>query len=297
MRNLPLAIRMASLGEDLRYATPLAQRLGYRGAQLELHQGSLDLRALSASGRRDLRHLLASHELEIASLRTPTLGDAPLHQPDHALWNLRQAMEAAAGLQAATLCVELGPLPRPEGPTLPATPLSPAQAGLLIIPEPVKVAPPAPMDPKDQQAWAALDLLLREVGQLADHLNLPLAFTSELADFASLLRAVMGANCPWFAIELDTAATLCDSWDLSRLISETGPLIRQLRCRDALRGSQGRTQPVMIGRGHVDWPQLFSLLNEGGYSGWAIVDTLDLPDRLTPARQAPAVLKHLAFHN
>jgi len=70
-----------------------------------------------------------------------------------------------------------------------------------------------------------------------------------------------------------------------------GPLIRHVRARDALVGSDRRTRPAPIGRGSTDWPALLAAIDAAGYAGWFGIDPTELPDR---AAAAAAGAKFLA---
>ena len=70
MNQPRIGIRLESLGLPLRRALGAATRMGAAGVQVDA-VGDLDPRRLSATGRREFRHLLKTHDLELMALGCP----------------------------------------------------------------------------------------------------------------------------------------------------------------------------------------------------------------------------------
>src|SRR5581483_11555184 len=70
MNRLRIGIRLESLGLPLRRALAEAGRLGVSGVQVDAI-GDLAPNALSETGRREFRHLLRAHNLELTALGCP----------------------------------------------------------------------------------------------------------------------------------------------------------------------------------------------------------------------------------
>src|SRR4051812_7428900 len=70
MSRIQLGISLESLGLSLRRALGEAERLGVTGVQVNA-VGDLDPRTLTQTGRREFKHLLRSHSLEITALGCP----------------------------------------------------------------------------------------------------------------------------------------------------------------------------------------------------------------------------------
>src|SRR5690242_15278790 len=70
MNRLKIGIRLESLGLPLRRALAEAGRLGVSGVQVDA-VGDLAPGALSDTGRREFRHLLRAHNLELTALGCP----------------------------------------------------------------------------------------------------------------------------------------------------------------------------------------------------------------------------------
>lgn len=293
-----IAVVFPAVDDDLRRAADAGRSAGFDGLLLPAWSASFSPCELTASGRRDVRRILASANQALVGLSMALEGRglAPGADVDQALDRAERAMESAAGLGSPLLCLDVGPLPAPPPAPRPARPaITPAQAGRIIIPgfadAPPPVAPTAPPPaPADPAFVAQVDAALAELGRRADRYSVTIAMRSGLAGFAAVERAMRAADCPWFGVDLDPAAVLSDDWPLDEVFSRLGPLIRHVRCRDAVTGADKRTRPAVVGRGDVDWRTVLACLDEAAYRGWLTVDPLELPDR---AAAAAAALRHL----
>lgn len=292
--DLKIATIAAALSDDPRESPGIARRLGFSGLQYDAFGARLRIPELSVSGRRDFRHMLASQDQELTGLRVDlgAKGLSPGADVDRVLARLDAAMEAAAGLSARLLCVDLGPLPEPPPGESPKPRATPEQTGLLILPESISAPTPAPAParPADTAGMAAVDAAMSEFGRLADRYGVVVACRTDLASFAAIERALIAAACPWFGIDLDPAAILRDAWDMDEVFSRLGALVRHVRGRDAI-GAHGRTKPAVIGQGSVRWDEFFADLDGAGYRGWVTIDPVELPDRIPAAEVGLAQLR------
>lgn len=289
----------AALSSDPRLATRLSREMGFAGLQFDLSSGTLDLIGLAASGRRDFRRVLSSENQQLIGLRHD-LGPKGFGlgaDIDRALSQAGKAMEAAAGLSAPLLCIDIGPLPAPPLQSQSKPKATQEQAGLILLPAPTTPAPqvrPEPASAPDPAFVAHVNTALVELGRLADRYSVVVAFRSELASFASLEQALRQANCPWFGVDFDPVNVLQDEWELDEIFSRLGALLRHVRARDAVRGADRRTRPAVVGQGSVDWNAVLSNLEQADYKGWITIDPLELPDRRAGAAAGLARLQKLA---
>lgn len=288
--TLKLAVLAAALTTDARQAPRLARTMGFDGLLFDAYGPALRLPDLSQSGRREFRHVLAAESRQLVGLRADLgpKGLTPGVDVDRVLSLLEKAMEAAAGLAAPLLCVDVGPLPTPPAAPKPVKRVTQDMAGLILLPNPVEEPSPAPaaaatMSPADLALAAQADAVLLELGSRADRFGVTVAFRSDLSALAALERALTRAACPWFGVDLDPVALLRDEWPNDEAFSRLGPLIRHVRARDATRGAGGRTSPAVIGAGSTIWPELLSNLDASGYHGWITIDPMELPDRSAAA--------------
>jgi len=298
MDGIRLAVVAQALSTDPRQAARAARMMGVGGLQFDGALSGLDLTQLAASGRREFRHVVSSQDQTIASLRgdAGTRGFSVGADVDHAIARISKLMEAAVGLGAPLVCVDLGPLPAAPNLAPQKPKVDPAMAGLIILPAsasapPAAPEPPAP--PPDPAFLSQVNAALDELGRRADRYSCVVAFRSELASLASLKQAVTSVNCPWFGIDLDPVAVARDRWDLDETFSQFEPLIRHVRGRDAIVGTENRTKPAAIGGGNVHWDQLLGNLRESNYHGWITIDPLELNDRMAGADAGIQYLKKL----
>jgi len=292
--DLRMAVVASALTTDAREAPRLARELGFDGLLFDTYSPALSLPDLSQSGRREFRHLLGAERRQLVGLRADLgpKGFGPGADIDRILSLLEKAMEAAAGLQAPLLCIDLGPLPTPPPEAVSATKVTPELAGLILLPSTVEAAPvpvwaePATPSAADRALAAQVDAAMIELGSRADRFNITVAFRSDLAPFAALERAITRASCPWFGVDLDPVAILRDEWPIDDVFSRVGPLIRHVTGRDATKGFGHRTTPAAIGKGSTNWDGLLSNLDAVGYNQWITIDPMELPDRTTAARAA-----------
>jgi sugar phosphate isomerase/epimerase len=290
-----LAVFAPAVAADLKAAPRASRTMGFGGLQLPLTWGGVDLSKLGGTGQRDVRQLLSAHEQQLVAISVDlgNKGVGPGADVDRLLARLTDALQAARGLLAGVVCVDLGPLPQPKADDKPVPKVSAELAGLILLPSPSAVAPPPPSvrETTDPTFFSQVDAALIEFGRLADRLSVPVALRSDLSTLAALERALRAADCPWFGVDLDPVALLRDDWDLDEAFGRLGTSVRHLRARDAIGGQGGRTKPAAVGRGDTVWPDLLARLDDAGYHGPVTVDPTELPDRAAAAAAALGVLR------
>jgi sugar phosphate isomerase/epimerase len=293
------AVNASAFSNDPREAAVAARRAGFAGLLFDAYSSSLNITDLSATGRREFRHILSAQDRQLVGFRVDlgVKGFGPGADVDRLLSQLKKVMECSAGMASPLLCVETGPLP--EAPQRPVTKpkITAEQAGLILIPtfsapEPEPEPIPA-QSPAEVAFQSQVDAAMLEMGVLADRFSITVAIHSDLSSFAAIERALDAARCPWFGVNLDPAAVLRDRWDLDEVFVHVGHLIRHVRARDAVAGADRRTKPASVGRGDTKWDHLLSNLEGSNYHGWLTFDPTELADR--PAA-AIAGLKYLKMH-
>src|SRR5688572_24127236 len=129
--TLPLGVVAAALSNDPRTAPARARSAGFSGLQFEAYSNALDIPDLSVSGRREFLRLLSAQDQQLVGLRWEPgpKGLGPGADVDQAISRLDRVMEAAAGLAAPLVCVDLGPLPEPAAAPQPKPAVTQGQAG------------------------------------------------------------------------------------------------------------------------------------------------------------------------
>jgi sugar phosphate isomerase/epimerase len=298
-----ISIVASALTQDAREAPRLSRVAGFNGLLFDAYSPTLNLPELSQSGRREFRHRLASEAQTLVGVQIDVgpKGLSPGADVDRVLSRADRAIQAAVELGAGMTCIDLGPLPAPpEAPRPTTSTITPEQAGLIILPSsndvakgaPARSEPPGP--PADPQFIAQVDNAMLALGEIADRYRATVAFSSALAGFAAIDRAIAAARCPWFGIDLDPVAMLRDQWARDAMFSRLGTLVRHVRAHDALLGADRRTKPIEIGKGSVQWEPLVSALDDSGYTGWITIDPIELPDRRRAAELGLSRLRALS---
>lgn len=295
-QELRLAAAAAVLSADVRSATVLARKAGVSGLLFDARMPSLDLTELSNTGMREFLHVLSAQAQQLVGLRhdVGSKGFGFGADIDQELSHLQRVMATAKNLGAPLVCVDVGPLPAPARTTAVKPRVTPQMAGLILLPEtPAPKTELAQTTEPDAALVSQVDAALVELGRLGDRTGIMLALRSELSSLAALERALRAADCPWFGIDLDPCSVLGDEWELDEAFSRLGPLVRHVRGRDALKGTDRRTKPAPIGQGGTNWPQLLANLREMDYRGWITIDPMELSDRPGAVASATRFLKSI----
>ncbi len=294
-RSISFATVSRALHEDLREAVRMGRTLGFSGLQIDARTQTLNLTTFSTSGYRELRHVFASHVQKVVALRCEAgpEGLGPRSDTDKVLDRADGVLRAAAALGCESVCMDLGRLPPAPRVARAKPKVTQEMAGLLILPDSMTASEPEPEPEAPKLAPAMIghwQQALSVLGEMADRYGVMLAFESQLSSLAAIVHLVSSVKCPWFGLDFDTAAMLRDEWTPNDLFDAAGPLIRQVRARDAVAGEENRTKPAVIGRGDVKWRETLELLNDADYNGSITIDPLELPD---PSASAIAGLKQL----
>jgi hypothetical protein len=304
MSAMPAAARLFAVNSSVFSADPResvirAREAGFAGLLFDAYSPHLNIADLSATGLREFRHILSAQDRQLVGFRVDLgiKGFGPGADVDRLLSQLRQVMQSTAALSAPLLCVDAGPLPELPQQPKPKPKITAQQAGLILIPTFAAPEPepelPTPPTAAQLAFQSQVDAAMVEMGVLADRFNVVVALHSDLSSFASIERVLSAVACPWFGVNLDPAAALRDQWNLDDIFARLGPLVRHVRARDAVLGTEHRTKPASVGRGDTQWDHFLDNLEGADYHGWITFDTTDLPDR--PAA-AIAGMKYLKMH-
>jgi len=114
MPHVKIGLCLQTLGVPFRRALAEARKLGAAGVEFDA-VGDFAPRALSQTGRRELKHLLRSHDLELAALGCPLRRglDAAEHQQQR-IDHVGEVMSLAFELGPRLAVAPLGPIPAHE---------------------------------------------------------------------------------------------------------------------------------------------------------------------------------------
>jgi sugar phosphate isomerase/epimerase len=241
MSRLKLGVRLESLGLPLRKALAEAARLGVSGVQVDA-AGDLSPSRLSDSGRREFRHLLRGHNLELTALGCPLrhgLDVAEDQQPR--IEHVRKVMALSYDLGAGRVVLEAGKAPSAEETTSP-------RAGLLT---------------------EALTIL----SQHGDRIGALLALETGLESGKELRAYLARFDTGSLGVNLDPANLLLHGYDVLESVRALHGKIYHSHARDARAARVSKTaQEVPLGHGDIDWIAYLGTLEEIEYRGWLTVE-------------------------
>jgi sugar phosphate isomerase/epimerase len=258
--RLKIGIRLESLGLPLRRGLAEAARLGVSGVQVDA-TGALAPNALSETGRREFRHLLRSHNLELTALGCP----------------LRRGLDSAENQQpriehvqkVLSLSFDLGPR------------LVSVQAGEVSE------------DPKEPRMRIFRESL-EAIAHYGDRVGATLVLETGLEDGRILSAFLDGFDTGSLGVNLDPANLLLHGFDPYASVQALGRRIVHTHAKDARQSSASRAaQEVPLGHGDIDWLKYLAVLEEVEYRGWLTIERETGENRLADVAAGVSFLRHL----
>jgi L-ribulose-5-phosphate 3-epimerase len=260
MNRLKIGIRLESFGLPLRRALVEAARLGVAGVQVDA-VGDLGPDALSETGRREFRHLLRTHNMELTALGCP----------------LRRGLDAAENQQprlehvqkVMSLSFDLGPR------------IVVVQAGAVC-------------DEKDNPRATVLRESLQALARYGDRIGATLALETGLEDGSVLAAFLARFDSGALGVNLDPANLLLHGFDPYVSVQALGRLIVHTHATDARQTSASRAaREVPVGHGDIDWLKYLAVLEEVEYRGWLTVERETGDTRLADITAGVSFLRRL----
>jgi sugar phosphate isomerase/epimerase len=260
MNSQKIGIRLESLGLPLRRGLTEAGRVGAGGVQADA-VGDLVPDQLSQSGRREFRHLLRAHNLELTALGCPLrrgLDTAENQQPR--LEHIQKVLTLSADLGPRLVIVQAGAIP----------------------------------EKPDSVPGRILDESLRALARHGDRIGATLALETGLESGAVLAAYLKRFDTAALAVNLDPANLLLHGLDPYESTQALHGLVRHVHARDARRASASRAAAeVPLGHGDIDWMMFLAALEQIEYRGWITVEREAGENRLADVASGIALLRRL----
>lgn len=247
----------------LRRSLPEAHKLGAAGLEFDA-VGDLAPAQLSQTGRRELRHLFRSHDLELTALACPLRrGLSVPENQDARLEYLRQALSMSWDLGAKVVVIHPGPLP-PEKP-----------------------------DANDPR-WPILTEALTNLARHAERVGATLALETGLESGEMLARFLTGFAIGGLAANLNPGNLLIHGHDPYAAARSLRERIVHVHAKDARVASASRgAEEVPLGHGDIDWLQMLAVLEEIEYRGFVTIERTAGANALAEAKAAVEFLKRI----
>ena len=234
--------------------------MGAAGLELDA-VGELSPAQLTGSGRRELRHLFSSHQLDIAALVCPLRhGLEVAENQDARIDRLRQAMSMAFDVGCRLVVIQPGPLV---------------------------------FDEKDTR-YAVLADALAALGRHGDHVGARLAIETGFDSPEAVETLLARFDAGSLAVALNPGNLLAQGHDPYEAIRTLRSRLVYVRASDARRAGAGRLGRRMpVGHGDLDWMQLTANFEEIEYRGWLTVEADAGPNALVELSAGVAFLQRL----
>ncbi len=260
MPALKIGIQLTSLRLPFKQALQVAQRLGAHAVEIDARK-MLRPADLGQTGIRQLRKLLADHNLRVSALGFPT------RHGYHVEENLTARVEATK--QAMTFAYALG------------APVVVNQIGRV------------PTD-TDSSEWKLLVDILTELGKHGEHTGAVLAAETGTESGEDLARLLAALPTGTIGINLDPGNLIVNGFSPLDAVDALGNAILHVHAKDGVRDlAQGRGLEVPLGRGTADWPALIGALGNHEYRGDFTIERTTPEHPVNEVQQAMQFLKNM----
>ncbi len=247
----------------MRRCLPELHKLAVAGVELDA-AGELAPAQLSQTGRRELKHLLRSYDLELTALACPLRRGLGVPENQEArIEYLRQALSMSWDLGAKIVVVHPGPIP--------------------------------PEDAKDNDPrWIILTEALTTLGRHADRVGAALALETGLESGDALAKFLARFDTAGLAANLNPGNLLIHGHDPYAAVRALRQKIVHVHAKDArLASASSGAEEVPLGHGDIDWLQMLATLEEVEYRGYVTIEKSAGTNALAEAKAAVEFLKRI----
>lgn len=254
-----IGLRLESLDQPIRQAIATAAGLGVSAVQLDA-AGELSPAALSQTGRRAVRRLVASHGLSMSAIAFPTRqGYDALDRLEGRVAATLEALRLAAELSAPMVVNHIGNIPA-DG-----------------------------QDKANAHFFDSLDAIGRE----ADRVGVQFAIATGADSPQSLADFLRNQNTNGLAVQFDPANLMVRGFNAYDAALVLAGSIVGICVKDAVRTGMALSGSLEapLGDGELDWRRLLALIDEIDYRGVFTVMRDGGSQRIADIRKAIEFLK------
>jgi sugar phosphate isomerase/epimerase len=241
-------------------------------AAVELEaSGELLPKNLTQTGRREITHLLRSHDLSVSAITCPLRrGLDIVENLEPRLEHIRDVMKLAFDLGPKLVVLPIGKLP--DEPPLAGRASdgeAPATSSLLLTANASDLAQLG-MSSQARSANNAADALkesLDALGKHGDRTGVNLALETGLDDPAETIAYLDRFSAGSLGVDYNPAHLLLNGFNPYDAIRTFGKRLFIAHAQDARRISPSKLTTVPLGRGDLDWMQLLAHFEEIDYRG------------------------------
>ncbi len=260
MLQLKKAIRLESLNLPLKKSLHIAAELGVEAVELNART-QLRPSELSRTGVRHLRKLLEDLNLKVSAVHFPTRrGYNTVDDLDQRIDATKSAMEMAYQLGCNIVCNHVGTVPEEQ----------------------------------EGEQWQTMLQALTDLGNYSHKAGAWLAAKTGSEDGARLKGLLETLPLGAVGVDFDPGSLIVNGFSASESIEALGDRVLMFRARDAVRDlALGRGVDVQLGRGSIDLPHLFSVLEEHQYRGFVTVEPQTDGDPIVECKESLEYLQNV----
>ncbi len=267
----------------LRRSLAEAHKLAVAGLEFDA-VGDLSPAQLTQTGRRELRHLFRSHDIEPAAVACPLRrGLAASENQEARLEYLRQALSLSWDLGAKIVVIQPGPLPevrRQESGVKGQESETGERPGFI----------PTGSDPR----WDVLQEALTSLSRHADRVGAVLALETGLDSGAHVRSFLAQFDTGGLGVSLNPGNLLVHGHDPYAAAQALREKVAHVHAKDARQASASRAaEEVPLGHGDIDWLQMLGTLEEIEYRGYVTIERTPGAKPLADAKAAVEFLKRI----
>ena len=239
MLQLKTGIRLESLKQPFKKAIATCAQIGADAIEINA-RSEVRLEELSRTAVRHLKKMLGDLNLRVCSLRYPTRRSFFDEEDlDRRLDATKRAMIAAYELGAN-----------------------------VVVGNAIQI-PDGEVDSHQYQLFVAA---LSDLAKHGQRVGTCYALQTGAMD-AESSRKLMDELPVGIGFDFDPAGFVLNSQDAESFLRSNAEFVLQMRARDAVRDlALGNAVEVMLGRGSIDFPQMFGILEEKAFRGYVVLE-------------------------
>ena len=234
--------------------------MGVHGIEFDA-RGEMRPQDMGPTALRQLRKLLDDNELRVCAVEFHTRrGYGVMDELDRRVEATKAAMKMARALGCGLVVNQVGHIPED---------LTTGEGQVLVE-------------------------VLRDLGHFGQHAGALLAAETGSERPADLRRLIDALPAGSLVVTLDPGNLVMNGFSPLEAVEKLGQAIHHVHAHDAARDlRQRRGVEVQLGRGEVDFPNLFGVLEEHDYRGWFSIERDDADDPTVEIAAAVQYLAHL----
>lgn len=258
MLEIKVGIQLASLRMPFKQALHTAAVLGAQGVEIDV-RNELKPHEMTRTAVRQVRKMLEDRNLQVSAVRFRTRRGYDVSD------DLERRIEATK--EAMRLAFDLG-------------------TNVVI-----NAVGAVPKDPQSR-AWNTMIDSLSELGRHGQRVGAFLCAETGSESGEELLRLIEALPTGSLAVNFDPGNLIVNGFSASEAIRVLAPHVLHVHARDGVRDlAQGRGVEVALGRGSVDFPEMFSHLEEQQYRGFFTIRRDHADDPVFEVGEAVKYLK------